>query len=168
MTSRPDSKTSLFRLGRAVWVGMSYGLAVARLLYEAEPVRFAPLGGIWPSLALGGLGVLIAAGAAWLMSRKAAGGPAAIPVLLVWLYLLAPPGGLPVRPVPAGMVLIGGAVVLSWVLRMRGMMPVWAGSLAVGGLAWTAYLLFHAGWGSPILQREPPCRPLPTSTTRFC
>jgi hypothetical protein len=147
MTSQLDSRTSLFRLGRAVWLGMSYGLAVARLLYEAEPVRFAPLGGIGPSLALGGLGALIAVGAGRLMSRRAAGradtssSAAAIPVLLVWLYILAPPGGLSIRPVLAGTVLIGGAVVLSWVLRMRGMMPVWVSSLAVGGLAWTAYLL---------------------------
>jgi hypothetical protein len=147
MTSGWAGKAYLLRLARAVWVGLSYGLAAARLLYEAEPVRLAPLGGLWPSLALGGLGILIAAGAEWLASRKAADragipcGAGVIPAVLVWLYILAPPAGRFDRPVLAGLILLVGAVALSLMVRLWRLLPPWAASLLVGGAALTAYLL---------------------------
>ncbi|HEC21994.1 MAG TPA: DUF2723 domain-containing protein, partial [Chloroflexi bacterium] len=135
------------RLACAVWAGLPWGLALARLLYEIAPLRLAFLGGVWPSLALGMLGVAVWWG---VMTRLPSGWEdataACLPPALLWIHVLAP--SLDVQPL-RGAVLLAGTTMLSAVLIIlrRGErsgsrhLPLPAGTLSVALIALAGYLL---------------------------
>ncbi len=121
--------------GLASWAGLSYGLGIARLLYETDPLRLAVLGGPGPSLLLSLLGVVAAL---FLLRCRVSRAPWALPAALVWIYILAAP--LEANPL-RGILLIGGAVTLSLALNLRQTPRRWVGATMVAALALLAYLL---------------------------
>ncbi|GAB4467931.1 MAG: hypothetical protein Kow00124_01500 [Anaerolineae bacterium] len=133
----------------ALGAGLPLGLGAARLLYEATPMRFAPLGGLLPALAVGAAG----AGLWWLLFtvlRRRGSLPlaASIPGVLAWIYVLTPAGT--VNPLRGGL-LLGGAISLaalfarpegmSWIDEARALGHRWAEVIPVGIVAAAAYLL---------------------------
>jgi hypothetical protein len=90
----------------AAWAGVSYGLAIARLLYEAAPLRLAVFGAPWAAL-LVCLGAILI----WAALLRGAVRPqaAALPPLLLWIHILAPP--LDANPL-RGLILLAGASAL--------------------------------------------------------
>jgi hypothetical protein len=126
------------------WIGLTYGLGIARLLYETDPRRFAVLGALWPSLGTGLAGLLLCLGLSWWPGRRLTS-PSwgwSLPTLLPWLYVLTPP--LDVNPLRGLILLIGGAalaLVLSVPPRDDHRSPAQAGTLAVALLVLAAYLL---------------------------
>ncbi len=133
----------------ALGAGLSLGLGAARLLYEAAPTRFAPLGGPLPALAVGAAGAVL-----WwlffavLWRRDDRPLAASIPGLLAWIYVLTPVGMVSPR---RGGLLLGGAVILAALFarphgtgRATGAVPSRSGLaevLPVGAAIAAAYLL---------------------------
>jgi len=94
-------------------VGFSIGLATARLLYEYNPLRFSAFGGFLASVLLA---AILAALWIWLVSTRSPVEPRwsyAVPVMLVWLYILTPADTV---NIVRGLLLIIGTVLLTSLL----------------------------------------------------
>jgi hypothetical protein len=98
--------------------GATLGLALARLLFEAAPLRFRALAGPLPSLGVGLAGAALLVGLAWLARAKsdADPAPAMLPLLLGWIYVVAAPTDVNVL---RGVVLIAGGLALAAALYVE-------------------------------------------------
>ncbi len=126
----------------AAWIGLSYGLAAARVLYEANPLRWADFGEPLTAL-LACLPVMLV----WIALLWRAERPliAALPPLLLWIHILASPSDVnPLR----GLILLAGVSVLiaggvffgGRDLESKDRRP-WIVPLSLAALALLAYLL---------------------------
>lgn len=134
---------------RPVWTGIPLGLAVARLLYEIDPLRFGVFGTLLMSLALALAGLVIMSVLFWRANHRSLPLPtsALFPAILPWLYILTPPSRVDIL---RGSILIGGTILLILTLATPWFLEVeephrtrlrWVGILGVGLIAAIAYLL---------------------------
>ncbi len=120
-----------------LWAGLSVGLALSRLLYETDPLTFSwlgsPVGAVVLSLVFIGLTTFLLRNtditdASWL-----------VPTVLCWLYILT--SQFSVNPLRGRLLLTGSIVLLVWFLVRFREVPQWAGTIAVGVVLLTTYLL---------------------------
>jgi hypothetical protein len=131
-------------------------LTLARLLFEAAPLRFRALAGPLPSLGVGLAGAVLLTGLAWLARAK--GGPdpapAMLPLLPGWIYVVAAPTDVNTL---RGATLIAGGLALAAAFyverrltptRPPGTLPLARGRaregvkmVAVGAIALAAYFV---------------------------
>ncbi|MEJ2151115.1 MAG: DUF2723 domain-containing protein, partial [Chloroflexota bacterium] len=126
----------------AAWIGLSYGLAAARVLYEANPLRWADFGEPLTVLLACLPAMLVWIALLWRAERPLI---AALPPLLLWIHILAPPSD--VNPLRGLILLAGVSVLIAGGVFFGGRdleskdRRSWIVPLSLAALALLAYLL---------------------------
>lgn len=137
------------RYGLLALVGLGYGLSIARLFYESDPLRFAGLGGAVPALIIGGIGGGITLGLGMQIGGQPDGSDLFsrsrgwfLPALLPWFYVLTPAGS--VDPLRGLILLLAGTNLAAVLLLTRRSEQSSSGRVAAilaGLIALAAYLI---------------------------